>query len=78
MKGLPTFHGGSNYQQPFAEQDASIRARLRRVFRGPPKPKPAGKLQYRDEKRYHHTLQHSASGFMKTATTPAMLEAMIK
>ncbi|EKD18391.1 hypothetical protein MBM_03384 [Drepanopeziza brunnea f. sp. 'multigermtubi' MB_m1] len=31
MKGLPIFHDASNYQQPFAEQDASIRAQNSRV-----------------------------------------------
>ncbi|KAK0118033.1 hypothetical protein ONS95_012343 [Cadophora gregata] len=75
MKGLSGLRRENSYHQPFAKQDNTICARLRRVFRGPPKQTP--KPQYRDEKKYRHVPTHSASSFLKTATTPVMIQALV-
>ncbi|PVH81443.1 hypothetical protein DL98DRAFT_571087 [Cadophora sp. DSE1049] len=75
MKGLSGLRRENAYHQPFAKQDTTICARLRRVFKGPPKPAP--KPQYRDEKKYRHVPTHSASSFLKTATTPAMIQVHV-
>lgn len=76
MKGLEGFRTEPKYHQPFAPEDGTICARLRRVFRGPPKPAP--KPQYRDEKKYRHVPTHSASSFIKTTTTPVMVAALVE
>ncbi|KAL2063292.1 hypothetical protein VTL71DRAFT_5097, partial [Oculimacula yallundae] len=75
MKGLLGLPRETKYHQPFPTQDNTICARLRRVFKGPPKPPPQPK--YRDEKKYHHKPTHSASSFLKTTTTPAMVAAHV-
>lgn len=75
MKGFSDLRRENKYDQPFANQDSTICARLRRIFKGPPKP--ARKPTYRDEKKYRHVPTHSASSFIKTTTTPAMIEAHV-
>lgn len=81
MRGLPIFSRGTKYGHPPSTPQTetnkkTICARLKRIFRGPPKPPPP-QPQYRDEKKYKHVPTHSASSFTKTTTTAAMIAAAV-
>ena len=70
MKSLAILSSEGRYHHP---QNDTICSRLRRIFKGPPNQQ--AHPQYRDEKekKYRHVPTHSASSFVKTTTTAAMI-----
>jgi hypothetical protein len=80
MGCLSLFSTETRYHHPSSEKphtSNTISSRIERIFKGPPERQPQPQPQYRNEKekKYMHVPTHSASSFIKTTTTPVMIEA---
>lgn len=75
MRCFSLFSTETQYHHPSERSHtrSKLSSRLQRMFKGPPERR--RQPQYRDEKKYHHKPSHSASSFIKTTTTPGMIEA---
>ncbi|KAE8451141.1 hypothetical protein EG329_004813 [Mollisiaceae sp. DMI_Dod_QoI] len=78
MKGLTISTERTRCYQPcsYTPSENTICARLRRVFKGPSHQTPQS--QWKDEKKYHHVPTHARSSFLKTSTSPVMLDPHLK
>jgi hypothetical protein len=77
MRCLSFFSTETKYHHPSSDKPhtTAFSARIQRIFKGPPERQPQPQYRNEKEKKYHHKPTHSASSFIKTTTTPAMIEA---
>jgi len=78
MKGFCFSSAEGNQCRNYCSQDNNIPSRLRRVFKGPPKPTPPPQLRDEKKQKYTHKPTHSASSFINTTTTAGMIEAQVE
>jgi hypothetical protein len=76
MKGFCFSSAEGNQYRNYCSQDNTISSRIRRVFKGPPKPTPPP--QPETKRKYTHKPTHSASSFIKTTTTAPMIDAQVE
>jgi hypothetical protein len=78
MGCLSVFSTETRYHHPSSEKNhtpGTISSRIHRIFKGPSERQSQPHYRNEKEKEYRHVPTHSASSFMRTTTTPTMIEA---